>query len=641
LGSISRRFLLRTKIPVLLGGLLVLLGTVGVFALDRALSAVVEEALAQEASVVLLDAPPPDGALAAPGELPRLILVGEDDRLLAFASGSGGAASLDWLPAGATAVEEPERAPEAFASGTVRLRDADGTDRVLRLGFDRELLDRLSRRVLMLMGTIMAVPFLLVLLGFWVVARQVSRPLARLARVADEISLGNFDPPIDMGARVNCWEIIGCQHAECRAYQTIAQPCWYLDGTPCEGYEPRFPEKLQGCRSCQVYRTHRGDEITQLADAFKHMISSVRESREALAKSDDFQRRVIRNSFDGIVATDADGTITIFNRMAEHMIGIPRESVIGIKSWTEYFRDEIQHSMDIPRSYEPVRRVRGFRPMESTVRREDGEMVDVLLSGISLFERGIPIGMVFFFQDLREIKRLRQDLIQSERLAAAGQAAAGISHSIKNILDGFRGGAYVYKLGKRKSDQAKMEQGWDMIERNVEIISNLVVDLLNFAKVRELEPREVDPADLISEAVTSAGLDDHARVEVRVEVDEPEVRVWLDPHAVGQCLVNLIRNAVEAVPPDRDGHVLCRFELRDGTAVFTVRDDGDGMSPATMEKIITGMHSTKGSKGTGLGLLVVQKVLHEHRGTLRFESAEGEGTTFQLEFPQSGIPAPA
>ncbi|MEW5984181.1 MAG: ATP-binding protein [Acidobacteriota bacterium] len=476
-------------------------------------------------------------------------------------------------------------------------------------------------------------PVFLLVLASRAVIRRAVEPLKALTRVADDISTGNLDPALDFGVHVNCWDIKGCQRADCKAYMNFSEQCWFIDGTPCDGYEPRFPQKLEGCRSCEVYQTHRGDEIVQLADSFRHMTNVLKASREELTKSDDFQKRLIRNSFDGIVATERDGITTIFNRVAEELTGYSREAVVGRLSWTEFFEAGLEHQMDKPLSYERVRRVRGFRPRESALRRSDGTWIDVRLAGISLYERGLHIGRVFFFQDLREIKSLREELIRSERLAATGQAAAGISHSIRNILDGLRGGLYVYKQGQRLADDAKMRTGWGMIERNVDVISDLVRDLLNFAKHREPDLVTCDPRDLISDVVSTVAPAVAPATVVRVEVPDDAGPVLLDPLGIHQCLSNLLRNAIEAIPPDRAGHVTVAFCKEDDTSIFSVADDGMGMSAETLERVRGGMYSTKGSKGTGLGLLVVQKIVNEHQGVLTIDSREGRGSTFRIEIP--------
>jgi PAS domain S-box-containing protein len=495
---------------------------------------------------------------------------------------------------------------------------------------------RAALRVVAVVAVAMAVPVVAVLLSARLAVRRAVQPLKELTRVADEISTGNLDPRIDFGVHVNCWEIKNCGRTDCKAYMNVTHQCWYLDGTPCEGFEPRFPQKMAQCRTCEVYQAHRGDEIVQLADAFRHMTNVLKDSRENLVDSDDFQKRLIRNSFDGIVATDEHGTVAIFNRLAEDLTGRSSDDVVGKATWHDFFDPGLRAAMDQPLTWEHRRRVRGFLPRESFVRRADGTRVDVRLSGISLYARGLHVGDVFFFQDLREVKRLREDLLRSERLAATGQAAAGISHSIRNILDGLRGGAYIFKQGQRRGDPAKMDGGFAMIERNVEIISNLVRDLLNFAKDRppEYAPQEVRA--LLADVVAAIGLNGEGRVRVVLDVPDGTPAVVVDGHAFHQCLANLVRNAAEAIPEDRAGTITLAARVEGPAAVFSVADDGEGMTPETIEKVRRGMYSTKGSKGTGLGLQVVQKIVGEHRGELAIDSAPGKGATFRIAVPARG-----
>jgi len=110
----------------------------------------------------------------------------------------------------------------------------------------------------------------------------------------------------------------------------------------------------------------------------------------------------------------------------------------------------------------------------------------------------------------------------------------------------------------------------------------------------------------------------------------------LDYHTFHQCLGNLISNAMDAYVAGETGTITIEVGCDDATAVFAVSDDGMGMSPRTLSKIKSGMFSTKGSKGTGLGLQVVQKVVNEHQGTLIIESEADVGSTFRIELPVAG-----
>jgi len=516
--------------------------------------------------------------------------------------------------------------------GIQELFAADGEGAVS--GPDADALAQLATQVTIATAVAAGVTILILVLGARLLLRRLTRPLGRLTQAADQVARGDLEPVARAGRLVNCWEIRNCTETKCAAYQNYEQRCWYINDTPCEGRAASFPDKIRDCQNCEVYRAHRGDEIQQLSDAFRHMTGALKLSQEELLRSSDFQHRLIRNSYNGVVATDADGDITIFNLAAEKMLGIDRKDVIGKLDWHEFIDSSLERELDQPLSYEEIRRVRGFRLTESKLRRPDGEMVSVLLSGISLFDRGRHLGRVFFFQDLSEVKHLREELLRSERLAATGQAAAGISHSVKNILDGFRGGAYVFEQGKRKGDQGKMDTGWEMVQRNVEIISRLVVDLLNFSRERELQPVRILTRDLIKKAIEEQQFGELHSVGLQVVVEPKAEEAVLDPHSFRQCLGHLIRNAVEAIPLEREGHIRVGVDREATDIIFTVSDDGTGMSAETREKLEVGMYSTKGSKGTGLGMLVIQKTVGEHGGTLDVETKEGAGTVFRITLPQ-------
>jgi two-component system NtrC family sensor kinase len=227
-------------------------------------------------------------------------------------------------------------------------------------------------------------------------------------------------------------------------------------------------------------------------------------------------------------------------------------------------------------------------------------------------------------------------MVQSERLAAVGQTIATLSHHIKNILQGIRGGSYLVEMGLENEDLAVLQKGWDIVRRNQNKIQSLVMDMLSFSKDREPEFVETDLAGLVTDVVeTVQQRADEAGVTIRHEVPEGLPHVMLDSEAMSRAILNVVTNALDAVEERPDGGVTIRAAIdADATLVrITVADNGPGMSAETVAEIFTLFVSTKGSRGTGLGLTVSRKILHEHGGDIRATSVEGEGSTFTLEFP--------
>ena len=125
------------------------------------------------------------------------------------------------------------------------------------------------------------------------------------------------------------------------------------------------------------------------------------------------------------------------------------------------------------------------------------------------------------------------------------------------------------------------------------------------------------------------------KIEVVSEFKGHFDSVYLDSYALHQCLMNLVSNAIDAIPPERPGHISIRVESKNEHGViFEVSDNGVGMSGQIKDKAFHGMFSTKGSKGTGLGLLVINKIVSEHEGTVDVSSETDKGATFRIWLPQ-------
>lgn len=240
----------------------------------------------------------------------------------------------------------------------------------------------------------------------------------------------------------------------------------------------------------------------------------------------------------------------------------------------------------------------------------------------------------------RQVEEATRRLIQNERMAAMGETVAGMAHAVKNILGGLTGGAFVVDKGLELGRDDLVRQGWDMVQRNVSRIRELVMDLLTYAKDREPELETCDPNEIISEVVELM-----SPVAGQYGVDlvmEPGLGVspWpLDRKWIQRCLANLISNAIDACSEPfglkRPGRVTvgCQ-ELPGGRLCLQVSDNGCGMDEEIRGKIFTSFFSTKGSRGTGLGLMLTQKMVHEHGGTVEVESQVGSGSTFRVILPR-------
>ncbi|MBM4022615.1 MAG: FHA domain-containing protein, partial [Planctomycetes bacterium] len=227
-------------------------------------------------------------------------------------------------------------------------------------------------------------------------------------------------------------------------------------------------------------------------------------------------------------------------------------------------------------------------------------------------------------------------MVQSERLAAVGQTIATLSHHIKNILQGIRGGSYIVEMGLQNGDLAVVGKGWDIVRRNQDKISSLVMDMLSFSKEREPHPVPSDVVALVDDVVeTVRQRAEEQSVEIHWQRPSGLPHVLFDPEGLSRAVLNIVTNALDAVVdrPDAVVTVTAAVDAPAGVVRITVTDNGAGMSPETLADIFTIFVSTKGGRGTGLGLTVSRKILREHGGDIRAASREGKGSSFVLEFP--------
>jgi signal transduction histidine kinase/pSer/pThr/pTyr-binding forkhead associated (FHA) protein len=235
-----------------------------------------------------------------------------------------------------------------------------------------------------------------------------------------------------------------------------------------------------------------------------------------------------------------------------------------------------------------------------------------------------------------EDTRYHQAMLQAERLAAIGQAVAALSHHIKNILQGLRSGSDILKMGLTDKSEALLQQGWKIVEKNQGKIYDLVMDMLNYSKEREPAIEETDLNGLVREVLELfAGRlkEVGARLETHLQDDLRSVPA--DPEGLHRALLNIVTNAIDAVEDRKNPLVAVTTLLEaDGEWVrILVRDNGVGIPPNKQPDIFKPFVSSKGAKGTGLGLAVSRKILREHGGDILLESQPGRGSQFILRLP--------
>ena len=223
-------------------------------------------------------------------------------------------------------------------------------------------------------------------------------------------------------------------------------------------------------------------------------------------------------------------------------------------------------------------------------------------------------------------------------LTLLGQSVAILSHDIKNILEGLQGGAYVVDEALKDQDQELMKKGWSVVKKNIQEISGLVQNILYSTKKRKPVYEAVVLDKMLMESIAFF-YEKAQSIECKLRANSnPRLPVvHMDPGAMRRMLINLLSNALEACRRDKgkDSHaVTLKADFYDRRhLMLEVVDDGIGMDDTTCEKIFTHFFSTKGTDGTGLGLMVVHEIVKEHDGRIEVLSSPGKGSTFRIILP--------
>ena len=269
---------------------------------------------------------------------------------------------------------------------------------------------------------------------------------------------------------------------------------------------------------------------------------------------------------------------------------------------------------------------------EETVQLANGKICQILIQTSPILSKdGEVAAVIEMSTNITEIKKSQKEL------KTLGQSITLLSHGIKNILEGLEGGAYVVDEGFKDDDLQLARKGWNIVNKNISEITDVVKNILYSSKNRPLKYEATSPGRLVQDSIAlfkekAAGL--NIKLKTQIGPRLPEVQV--DIASVRRMLNNLIWNGLQACLNDKaeKNHIVSvktdRYD--DNHFYFEIADNGIGMDPATRRNIFEEFFSTKGSAGTGLGLAVVEKVVNKHGGRIEVHSTPGKGTCFTIIF---------
>jgi PAS domain S-box-containing protein len=271
---------------------------------------------------------------------------------------------------------------------------------------------------------------------------------------------------------------------------------------------------------------------------------------------------------------------------------------------------------------------------ETVVTTKDGSQRIVLIQTAPVHDDKGQIEQVMEIStDITQIRQLQ------DHLASLGLMLGSMSHGVKGLLTSLDGGVYKMEAGFKRDDAERLRDGWAIVKDKISRIRRMVLDILYYAKSRETELAQVDLGTFAKDL--GAIIEPKAqqrKVGFRLEAGDDLGETGLDETAMSAALVNLLENAVDACAEDDtkpEHNVVFKVTADADTVRFEVADDGMGMDQETREKMFTLFFSSKGSRGTGLGLFISNQVIERHGGTIDVQSELGTGTSIIVTMPRT------
>jgi len=236
-----------------------------------------------------------------------------------------------------------------------------------------------------------------------------------------------------------------------------------------------------------------------------------------------------------------------------------------------------------------------------------------------------------------ENNRYQQALVSAERMAAMGQTIAMLSHHIKNILQGVRGGSYLIDMGLNDHKEDLVRKGWNIVEKNQSKIYHLVMDMLAFSKERQPALELADVNETVGEVCElMKARAEECGVDLRYEPAEEMPQTAFDREGIHRAVLNIVTNAVDATEGLDNADVTVRtgYDPEEDALFVEVEDNGPGIPEEKRAQIFNLFESTKGARGTGLGLAVSRKIIREHSGRIDLAGSPEQGCRFTLIWPR-------
>ncbi|MCB0535500.1 MAG: PAS domain S-box protein, partial [Saprospiraceae bacterium] len=381
----------------------------------------------------------------------------------------------------------------------------------------------------------------------------------------------------------------------------------------------------------------------ELIELFANQAAIALKNAELLEKYIEAQKyleNIIDNSPDPIIVIDKNGNIKIFNKACEQLWGFSTGEVYG-KHVTDYYESEA-HARELGKKLWMSQHNR-IENVEARIKTKDGETVPIRLSASFLFnEKKKRIGSVGVFTDLREMKRLEEQKIQAEQLAALGKLAHTVGHDIKHDIGTVL--FYIEPLLRQydRNNDAKLLRIYTNIKDALWDATDKLQNMLQAGKPKAPRKEAGSITDVLRDIEAQMSRQAAARnVKFQIEYPEKDCLLHLDQGQMREVLAKLFSNSITALeyrkrhdPSFKKGFIMVSARIIKGRLIIVWQDNGIGIAEEDLPKIFNAFFTRQETdSGTGLGLFIVKSIVENHEGEIHVKSVYGKGASFEIALP--------
>jgi two-component system sensor histidine kinase PilS (NtrC family) len=364
-----------------------------------------------------------------------------------------------------------------------------------------------------------------------------------------------------------------------------------------------------------------------LAERFRTTREELELQRYDLRELRAFQEVVMRSVGAGLIVLDRDHNITALNRAAEEISGCHDAEIVG-RPWSALFGSVPLGQLEAAIAERP----RASERYETTLVRPDGSRVPVRMTFSALRSaEGRRLGLIAVCEDLSTIREMEERMRWADRLATLGRLAANIAHEIRNPLASLTGA--IEALTSSHAGHDDRDRLTQIVLRESDRLNQMIRTFLDYARPTPLTTEAVNVSEILDEVLV---LLEHRELPPGLKIGRsfpPSLSWRVDPQRLRQALWNLCLNAVQAMPDG--GELTMSAHAGERTLSISVADTGEGIAPGDLAHVFEPFYSTK-PEGSGLGLALVHRIVHDHGGDIEVRSRSEAGTTFVMTLPEAG-----